>query len=134
MSDMTTNPPSRRRTIIVWALTTVTAALFGVAGVFKLAGAETMVEGFAAYGFPAWFMTLVGIGEVAGAVALLLPPIAFLGGLGLMGIAGGAFITHMANGDPFADAVPAIVFFVLAVVVTWIRGRDFARTATRLFG
>lgn len=134
MSDMTTNPPSRRRTIAVWAFTTITAALFAVGGIFKLAGADPMVEAFTGYGFPLWFMTLVGVGELAGAVVLLLPPIAFLGGLGLMGIAGGAFITHMAAGDPFANAIPSIVYVVLAAIVTWLRGRDFARTATRVFG
>lgn len=134
MSDMTTNPPSRRRTIVVWSLTTITAALFAVGGVFKLAGAEQMVEAFAGYGFPPWFMTLVGLGELGGAIVLLVPQIAFIGGLGLMGIAGGAFITHMASGDPFGMAIGSIVFFILAAATTWMRGRDFARTATRVFG
>ena len=122
--------PSRRRTVVVWTLTIVTAAAFAAAGVFKVLGSEQMVLGseqmvttFVGFGFPLWFMTLVGIAELTGALALLLPPVAFLGGLGLMGLAGGAFITHMASGDPVTAAIPAIVLFVLPAVVTWLRAR-----------
>ena len=134
MSDIHGAAPSRRRTIIIWVLTLLTAALFAIAGIFKLSGAADMVAAFTNFGFPLWFMTLVGVAELGGAIVLLLPPIAFLGGLGLMGLAAGAFITHMASGDPFGAAIPAIVFFVLAAVVTWLRGRNFARTATQIFG
>jgi uncharacterized membrane protein YphA (DoxX/SURF4 family) len=115
--------PSRRRTVVVWTLTIVTAAAFAAAGVFKVLGSEQMVTTFVGFGFPLWFMTLVGIAELTGALALLLPPVAFLGGLGLMGLAGGAFITHMASGDPVTAAIPAIVLFVLPAVVTWLRAR-----------
>ena len=125
--------PSRRRTVVVWTLTIVTAAAFAAAGVFKVLGSEQMVTTFVGFGFPLWFMTLVGIAELTGALALLLPPVAFLGGLGLMGLAGGAFITHMASGDPVTAAIPAIVLFVLPAVVTWLRAREFARLVTRLF-
>ncbi|MEK9945341.1 MAG: DoxX family protein [Alphaproteobacteria bacterium] len=122
MSDHST-PPSRGRTIAVRILTIITAAVFAMAGFSKISGAEQMVSAFNAFGFPPWFMTLVGIAEVVGAIGLLLPPIAALAGLGLMGIAGGAFITHIASGDSFGMAVPAIVVFVLAAVVTLMRGK-----------
>jgi putative oxidoreductase len=134
MSDISGAAPSRRRTIITWVLTVLAAIAFAGAGLSKLSGAEQMVAAFTAFGFPLWFMTLVGLAELAGAIALLLPPIAFLGGLGLLGIAGGAFITHMASGDPLGAAIPAVVLFVLVAVVTWLRGRNFARTLSGIFG
>ncbi|MDA0366984.1 MAG: DoxX family protein [Proteobacteria bacterium] len=134
MSDISSTAPSRRRTIIVWVLTALAVVAFAGAGLSKLSGSADMVTAFNAFGFPLWFMTLVGLAEVAGAVVLLLPPIAFIGGLGLMGVAGGAFITHMASGDSFGTAIPSIVLFVLITVVTWLSGRNFARTATNIFG
>lgn len=134
MSELGSASPSRRRTIIIWVLTIVTAALFAMAGFFKLSGSEQMVTAFAGFGFPSWFMTFVGLVEVVGAVILLLPAIAFLGGLGLLVVAGGAFITHLASGDPIGMAVPAIVYFVLTAIVTWLRGSNFARTASNIFG
>ena len=127
------NAPSRRRTITVWSLTVITAVPFAGAGMFKVSGSEQMVTAFADFGFPLWFMTLIGIGELASALALLLPPIAFLGGLGMMVVAGGAVVSHIANGDAVTAAIPAIVLFVLASIVAWLRGGDFARTASRLF-
>jgi len=133
MSDHST-PPSRGRTIAVRILTIITAAVFAMAGFSKISGAEQMVTAFAAFGFPTWFMTLVGIAEVVGAIGLLLPPIASLAGLGLMGIAGGAFITHIASGDSFGMAVPAIVVFVLATIVTWLRGKNLTLTLVSIFG
>ena len=82
MSDISGAAPSRRRTIITWVLTVLAAIAFAGAGLSKLSEAEQMVAAFTAFGFPLWFMTLVGLAELAGAIALLLPPIAFLGGLG----------------------------------------------------
>jgi len=134
MSDLSSATPSRRRTIITWVLTILTAAVFLMAGFSKISQSEQMVTAFTGYGFPIWFMTLVGIGEVVGAIGLLLPPIATLAGLGLMGIAGGAFITHLASGDSFGMAIPAIVVFVLAALVGWLRGKNFARTTANIFG
>jgi uncharacterized membrane protein YphA (DoxX/SURF4 family) len=134
MSDLSSATPSRGRTIIVWILTIITAAVFAMAGFSKISGAEQMVTAFTAFGFPTWFMTLVGIAEVVGAIALLLPPIASLAGLGLMGVAGGAFITHMASGDSIGMAIPSIVVLVLAAIVTWLRGKNFARTLVNIFG
>ena len=134
MSELGDATPSRRRTIIIWVLTILVAAVFVMAGFSKITQSEQMVTAFNGFGLPLWFMTLVGIAEVVGAIGLLLPPIAFLAGLGLMGITGGAFITHMASGDSFGMAIPAIVIFVLAAIVTWLRGSNFARTASNIFG
>jgi hypothetical protein len=55
----------------------------------------------------------------------------FLEGLGLMGITGIVFIIHMPTGNSIGMA---IVVFVLAATVTGLRGRNFACTASKLFG
>ena len=134
MSELGRSTPSRRRTITIWVLTILVAIAFAGAGLQKITQAEAMVTAFNGFGLPLWFMTLVGIAEIVGAIGLLLPPIAFVAGLGLMGIGGGAFITHMASGDSIGMAIPAIVVFVLSVIVTWLRGSNFARTASNIFG
>ena len=51
MSDHST-PLSRGRTITVWILTIITAAVFAMAGFSKISGAEQMVSAFNAFGFP----------------------------------------------------------------------------------
>jgi hypothetical protein len=48
-----------------------------------------------------------------------------------MGITGIVFIIHMPTGNSIGMA---IVVFVLAATVTGLRGRNFARTASKLFG
>jgi len=87
MSELGSSAPSRRRTITTWVLTILVAAVFVMAGFQKITQAEAMVTAFNGFGLPLWFMTLVGIAEIVGAIGLLLPPIAFVAGLGLMGLA-----------------------------------------------
>ena len=123
--------PGRARVIVGWILIGVTVVGFGGAGIAKLAGADMLEEQFVLYGFPLWFMTLVGVGEVVGAVGLLIPRTATLAGLGLAGIAVGALATHFVN-DPIGRAVPALVLFLLALGVAYLRLGAFATAAARL--
>ncbi len=60
------------------------AAAYGMAGLGKLTGAAT--EMFAGWGYPAWFATLIGILELAGALGLLIPKTTRYAILGLTGI------------------------------------------------
>ena len=76
-------------------------------------------------------MTVVGVGEVVGAVGLLIPRTATLAGLGLAGIAVGALANHFVN-DPIGRAVPALVLFLLALGVAYLRLGPFAAAAARL--
>ena len=66
------------KTAAVWTATVLLAALFTLAGVMKLVDADAAKQ-FADFGFPYWFCILIGIIEVGGAVALLVPRTAFYG-------------------------------------------------------
>lgn len=112
----------------MWILTGLTVIGFGGAGIAKLAGDEMLTEQFIRYGFPLWFMTLVGVGEVVGAVGLLFARTATLAGLGLGGIAVGALVTHFVN-DPIGRAIPALVLLMLALGVAYLRLGNFAAAA-----
>ena len=103
---------------------------FGGAGIAKLAGDQSLAEIFTRFGLAPWFMTLVGAGEVAGALALLVRPIAMLGGLGLASIAFGAIIAHLAN-DPIQRGIPALILLALALLVAYLRTGDFVASASR---
>ncbi len=131
MSDVLTAPAGRRRTIIVWIVTVPLFLMFGAAGLAKVMGAEGMVQLLASFGLPTWFVTLLGVGEIVGAIGLLVRPVSSLAALGLAAIAFGAIVNHAVN-PPITMAIPAIILLILSLAVAWLRGGDFAAVATRL--
>ena len=131
MSDELTAPAGRMRTIIIWIASVLLLLGFGGAGLAKVLGAEQMVQLLASYGLPTWFVTLIGVGEIVGAIGLLVRPVSSLAALGLAAIAFGAIINHAVN-PPITMAIPAIILLILSLAVAWLRGGDFAAAATRL--
>ena len=100
--------------ILGWIFAGLLALLFGLAGVGKLAGAQT--EMFANWGYPAWFATLIGVLEIAGAIGLLVPRLMRFAILGLTGIMIGAAYTHLAAGEGLAVLRPVIFTGFLWIV------------------
>ena len=131
MSDELTAPSGRRRTIIIWIVTVLLLLGFGGAGLAKVMGVEGMLQSLASYGLPTWFITLLGVGEIVGAIGLLVRPVSSLAALGLAAIAFGAIVNHAVN-PPFTMAIPAIILLVLSLAVAWMRGGVFVAAATRL--
>jgi putative oxidoreductase len=104
----------------------VLAAAFIVAGGAKLARVKMMRDNFARYGFPDWFLRVVGAGEVVGGILLLFPAFAIFGATGLAVIMVGAVITHiMCKEAPMA--VPALVLLGASVFTLVGRAQDFAQ-------
>ncbi len=131
MSDGLTVQSGRMRTIIIWIASVLLLLGFGGAGLAKVMGAEPMVQSLASYGLPTWFVTLLGVGEIVGAIGLLVRPMSSLAALGLTAIAFGAIVNHAVN-PPITMAIPAIILLILSLAVAWMRGGDFATAATRL--
>jgi putative oxidoreductase len=77
----TIDPPSRTMTIVLWVLRLLMAALFLFAAFAKLTSQPQMVEGFALLPVGQWFRYLVGLMELVGGVAVLVPSVSGLGAL-----------------------------------------------------
>ncbi|MDA0369738.1 MAG: DoxX family protein [Proteobacteria bacterium] len=104
----------------------VLAAVFILAGVAKLAQVKMMKDNFAKYGFPDWFLRVVGLGEVTGGVLLLIPGLAIFGATGLAVIMVGAIITHVMSKEA-PMAAPPLVLLVLSLFLVVERSSDFAQ-------
>ncbi len=94
------------------------ALLFVMSGGMKFTGAEEMVAKFAEWGYPGWFLYVVGVVEVGGALMLLFPKLRFFGGALLSVTMVGAAATHVAAGE-YAQSIPAAVLFVLTGLIAW---------------
>lgn len=114
---------SKTRTWALWIAIGLGALAYAGAGSSKVAGAAQMAEGFTHFGLPLWFMTFIGACEVAGAVGLLIRPLASWAALGLAVIMVGAIVLHLRY-DGVAPALPAAVLLVLMAYVAWQRRGD----------
>lgn len=109
---------SKGRTIIGWVLAVLIALAFLAAAAGKLTGSATQM--FVHWGYPAWFATLIGVLELAGAVGLLIPKTTRYAVLWLTVIMFGAAYTHLANHEGIQVLRPAI-FLAVLWVVWWLR-------------
>ena len=95
--------------IVSWIL----ALIFLLSGGAKLAGLEFEIEAFTRWGYPLWFMYLVGTLEVAGGIALLVPRVSALGSAGLAAFMTGAVATHVVHAE-WAMLVVALAIMLTA--------------------
>lgn len=103
----------------LWVLQLLAAFAFFGAGYAKLSGAPEMVATFEQIGFGQWFRLLTGGLEVLGALLLLVPRLAGLGGLLLAGVMVGAVLTHLLLVG--GSAVPALVLLAITATIAWGR-------------
>jgi putative oxidoreductase len=122
--------PTRR--IGAWTLQGIVAAAFLAAGLAKLAGAPFMVGIFDQIGVGQWFRIVTGVVEVTGAVALLIPGLASIGGLWLGGTMVGAVATHLFV--LHTSPVPAIVLGLLNTVIIYLRRDELVALLQRVKG
>ncbi len=87
---------------------------------YRGGGAGNMVDEFAVYGLPKWFMYLVGAGKIIIAVLMIIgfwvPMVIYPASLLLAVLMVGAILMHIKVKDSFIKAVPAILVFLMAFV------------------
>lgn len=111
-----TQPAARWKTVGVWALAAILAAIFLVAGGGKLVGAPKQVDSFAHWGYASWFLYVVGAVEAVGAIGLLVPRVAVFSVL-LLGVTMlGAALTHLVHHEMKAVPIPLVILGLLAMV------------------
>ena len=116
---MATTSNSLFKTITVWVLRVLLALLFLAAAFFKLSGQPMMVAEFQTIGLGQWFRYLTGTLEVIGALTLLVPRVSVFGGLLLLFVDAGAFVTQafVLHGD----IIHTIVIGLLIALVVFLQ-------------
>jgi hypothetical protein len=104
-------PAGKAGNVALWVLQVAAAAMLAMAGFGKLTGNPDMIALFDAVGIGQWFRYVTGGLEVLGAVLLLVPALAGVGGLLLAGVMLGAVLTHLfiIGGSPVVPLVLMIV-------------------------
>jgi len=120
----------KTKTVLLWIVQGLLAALFLFAGGMKLALPAEMLKGPVA--LPVGFLRFIGVAEVLGAIGLILPGIVRyrraltpLAAAGLVAIMIGATVVTVAGGAVAPALIPLLVG-VLAATVAYAR-RDALR-------
>ena len=132
MNAATIRSQTAPRRIGAWTLQIILATVFFAAGGAKLAGVPYMVQLFSQVGIGQWFRIVTGLVEISGALALVYPRLASLGGLWLgatmfVGTLLHLFVLH-------TNPLPAIVLGLLNLVIVYLRRDEHMSISRSLIG
>ena len=111
---------AKTMSVLVWIAIALGAVAYAAAGTMKVLGVDQMAQGFTHFHLPLWFMTFIGVCEIAGAIGLLIRRLSALAAVGLAIIMIGAIYMHLTYDAP-PMAAPAAVLLVLMGFVAWQR-------------
>jgi len=97
---------------ILWILCIVCCGIFLLAASGKFSFAGNMHDNFLRWGYPSFFLIVVGVCEGIGGLLLLVPALRTYGILLLVLVMGGAVVTHLLNREELG-----VPIFPLAIVI-----------------
>jgi hypothetical protein len=106
----------KARSVAYWTTTALVALDAILAGIIYLSHAQFIVKAFLHMGYPIYFLNILGVAQLLGALALLIPGRATIkewayAGLGFTYIGGS--ISHLVSGDGFEALEPLVIFALL---------------------
>ena len=117
-------PASRNKTIVLWSLRILMAALFLFSSYMKLTGTPDTVAEFDTIGLGQWFRYLTGLLEVIGGIGILIPFASASAAILLFAVVAGAFVAQIAI--LHMDWIHPIVIGVVLAAVAYLQ-RDRLR-------
>ncbi|MEE7490706.1 DoxX family protein [Methylobacterium oryzae] len=104
--------------------------MFLTAAGMKFAAVPFEVAGFARFGYPLWFMYVVGALQLLGAVLLWTRGCVALGAGLLALLMAGAVGSHLLAGDPVLMPLPAFVLLILLGGIAYARRAELLLSST----
>jgi hypothetical protein len=120
-SNMNQTTAAKTRRTAYWATTGLAALALGAAGAADLLRVPAIMESLAHLGYPAYFVTILGTGQLLGAAAILapgLPRVKEWAYAGIVFTLTGAALSHAAFRDPVAEVLVPLAL-LCAVIVSW---------------
>jgi uncharacterized membrane protein YphA (DoxX/SURF4 family) len=96
-------------------------------GAVQLLKVKDEVDFITEMGYPAFFLTILGIWKILGVIALLIPKFPLLKEWAYAGfflVMSGAIFSHMASGSSVNEIFPALLLLILTMVSWYFRPAD----------
>jgi uncharacterized membrane protein YphA (DoxX/SURF4 family) len=111
----------KTRLIAYWITTALTAFVFLSGGAGELARPASLMQGMAHLGYPAYFVTILGVWKILGGITVLAPRLPLLKEWAYAGMffdLTGATASHASVGDPVAKIVTPLIILCI-VIASW---------------
>src|SRR5690554_6233228 len=111
----------KRNKIIYWVATiflSVGMTAGGVQQMLQIGGYNEIVY---ALGYPLYMLSILGVWKLLGVIAILVPRFPLVKEWAYAGFffaMSGAFVSHLAAGQSFAEASPSLILLI-AIVISW---------------
>lgn len=116
-----------KQTIGYWVATGLTAFAFLSGGIMDLVRPAEAVENMTRLGYAPYFMLILGVWKVLGAITLLAPRLPLLkewAYAGMMFDLTGASLSHLAVGDPIGNVITPVVLLGILGASWALRPQD----------
>lgn len=113
--------------IIYWIFTVFLAIGMLAGGIQQLLQIGGYVEIITQLGYPLYFLSILGAWKILGVIAVLVPKFPLLkewAYAGFFFVMSGAAISHIAEGQPFTEALPSLVLLTETVISWYFRPAD----------
>jgi uncharacterized membrane protein YphA (DoxX/SURF4 family) len=121
---------TKRNKIIYW-IATIWLALgmisTAVGQLIKMKGGQGGADMITHLGYPLYFLTIIGVWKILGAITVLIPKFPLLKEWAYAGFffaMSGAAISHIALGEPVNEIFPSLLLLVLTMVSWYFRPAD----------
>ena len=118
---------TKRNKIIYW-IATIWLALGMLAGGFQqIFHTKGFVDIIVHLGYPLYFLYILGVWKILGAIAILIPKFSLLKEWAYAGFffaMSGAVFSHIALGDSLKEIAPSLVLLILVLVSWYFRPAD----------
>ena len=104
-------------------ITVLLSLAFLGSGIMKLTGSEQISQGFEKWGYPIFFMYVIGLCEVAGAIGFWLRRFSYAAKVCIILLMAGAVLTHLVF-DSFQEAMPPIILIILTAVALVLHRKE----------
>lgn len=118
---------SKGKLIAYWITTVLVAVGYAMAGIIYLQRGPDIVAGAAALGYPLYFMVMLGVWKLLGAVAILLPRTPVIKEWAYAGMfinLTGAAISNYISGRPASEIISPLVNLVLVIASYLLRPKS----------
>lgn len=119
----------KSKAIGYWVTTVITALLIGSGGIMQVMRRPDAVAGITQLGYPVYFVVLLGVWKVLGALAIVAPRLPRLKEWAYAGIVfdlTGAAVSHAASGNSAGNVIGPTLFVAIALVSWALRPQSRA--------
>ncbi len=118
---------TKRNKIIYWIVTVFLSTGMlagGTQQMLQIGGYNEIVSNL---GYPLYLLSIIGTWKILGVVAILIPKFPLLkewAYAGFFFVMSGAFISHLAVGQAFAEAIPSLILLIVTILSWYLRPAD----------